>query len=70
MLIGILLELAGGVAIPPFGNGIPVADVSLPIGLTQPGVPQNVSLLAVSEGGTNCTSTSTFQVSGVITQAK
>jgi hypothetical protein len=70
MLVGILLQLAGGVTIPLFANGVPVSDVSFPIGLTQPGVPQNVSILAVAEGPTNCTSTSTFQVSGVITQAK
>ena len=70
MLIGILLELAGGVAVPPFPNGIPTGDVSFPIGLTQPGVAQNVSLLAVKEGEDKCTPTSTFQVSAVITQAK
>jgi hypothetical protein len=70
MLVGILLELAGGVAIPPFANGVPTGDVSFPIGLTQSGVPQSVSLFAVPVGTNNCTATSTFQVSAVITQAK
>ena len=69
MLTGLLLELAGGVTIPPFPNGIPVSDASFPIGLTQPGVPQNISIVVISLLG-NCTPGSTLQVSAIITQAK
>jgi hypothetical protein len=50
-------------------HGNPVSEISFPIGLTQPGVPQNVSLYVVSVLG-NCTANSTFLVSAVITQAK
>jgi hypothetical protein len=68
MLIGVLLELLGGPAIPPFPNGVPVGDVSFPVGLTQPGVPQTIGLYVISGGG--CTPNSAFQVSAVVTQAK
>jgi hypothetical protein len=70
ILVGLLLELAGGIPIPGFPNGIPTSDASFPIGMTQPGVAQNVSLFVVSEGGSNCTSNSSFQVSAVVTQQK
>jgi hypothetical protein len=55
---------------PPFGAGIPQADLAFPVGLTQPGVPQNITLEMFGDE-TDCTSGSTLdQVAIVATQAK
>ncbi len=55
---------------PPFLNGIPQADLALPVGLTQPGNPQSITLQMIGDE-TNCTSGSTLdQVAIVATQAK
>jgi hypothetical protein len=70
-LIGLLLAIASGSPIPGFPNGAPAGDIEFPIGLTQPGVSQNISLFAIEEAGEGtCTPNSTFQVSAVVTQAK
>ncbi len=71
MAISELLLLVSPGALPgPFGtSGVPSSGVQVPIGLTQPGVPQSVSASVLSLGG-SCTPDSTFQVSVVITQAK
>jgi hypothetical protein len=65
----ILALVAPGAALGPIGSGgIPRSGASFPIGLTQPGVPQTVSMFVAS--GKNCTADSTVQVSAVVTQAK
>lgn len=54
---------------PPFPNGFPRADITFPVGLTQPGIPQNITLEML--GSTECTSASTVdQVAIVAMQAK
>jgi hypothetical protein len=70
MLVGELLELIspGVPLLPGFENGIPTAGIEFPVGLTQPGTAQTISLFVISEG--SCTPNSTFQVSAVVTQQK
>jgi hypothetical protein len=72
LLIGELLGLISP-DIPPepiFPNGIPKAGLSFPVGLTQPGVAQNITL-KVFGNKEDCTSASTLdQVAVVATQAK
>jgi hypothetical protein len=54
---------------PGFPNGLPQADIAFPVGLTQPGKLQNITLEMF--GSTECTSASTLdQVAIVATQAK
>jgi hypothetical protein len=55
---------------PPFAGGFPQADVSFPVGLTQPGKPQSITLQMFGDA-TDCTAGSTVdQVAVVVTQAK
>ena len=58
--------------IPPetlFPNGIPQSDLAIPLGLSQAGQPQTVTLKM--RGDSDCTSSSTLdQVAVVVTQAK
>jgi hypothetical protein len=69
-LAGELLALTSPGAIFLFApNGIPVAATSFPVGLTQSGVPQSISLNVISGGG-GCTPDSTFQASAVVTRVK
>ena len=64
-----LALIAPGAPLGPFGSGgIPRAGTSFPIGLTQPGVPQSISMFEVNQNG--CTADSTIQVSAIVTQAK
>ena len=72
LLIGELLLLASpdSPPSPPFTNGIPQADITFPVGLTQPGKPQNITV-EMFGSATDCTSGSTLdQVAIVATQAK
>jgi hypothetical protein len=65
-----LVLVAPGAPLGPLGSGgILRAGADLPIGLTQPGVPQSISMFAAVLAE-NCTPDSTFQVSAVVTQAK
>jgi hypothetical protein len=67
-LIGELLVLTSSSGIlPGFPNGTPVSSTTFPVGLTQPGTPQTVTVYLVSE---HCTAGSTVQVSAAVTQAK
>lgn len=55
---------------PPFPNGISRASLSFPLGLTEPGVPQNITLQALGSPG-KCTADSRIdQVAVVVTQTK
>ena len=64
-----LALVAPGAMLGPFGsNGISHSGANFPLGLTQPGVPQSISMFAVSSKA--CTADSTFEVSAVVTQAK
>jgi hypothetical protein len=55
---------------PPFTNGVPQADIAFPVGLTQPGKPQSITLQMFGDT-TNCAPGSTVdQVAVVATQAK
>jgi hypothetical protein len=71
MIVGELLQVTSSIpAPPPLEAGFPVGAVSFPVGLTQPGVPQNISLEALSLG-TSCTPDSRIdQIAVVVTQAK
>jgi hypothetical protein len=65
----ILALVAPGTPLGPLGSGgIPRSGASFPIGLTQPGVPQSVSMFMLSGG--DCTPDSTIRVSALVTQAK
>ena len=65
-----LVVVAPGAPLGPLGSGgISRAGAEFPIGLTQPGVPQSITMFAVAEAE-NCTADSTIQVSAVVTQAK
>ena len=65
-----LVVVAPGAPLGPLGSGgIPRAGAEFPIGLTQPGVPQSITMFAVTEAE-NCTADSTIQVSAVVTQEK
>ncbi len=69
--IGEVLELISppGAALLGLGEGgISNSGISFPVGLTQPGVPQTVSLFIVSVG--TCSASSTVQVSAAVTQQK
>jgi hypothetical protein len=68
-LAGLLLQLVSGIPIPGFTNGVPTADINFPIGLTQPGVPQNITMFLVTLTA-NCDPSSTVQISGFVTQEK
>jgi hypothetical protein len=70
MVIGELLELISPDVplLPGFNNGIPSSGATFPVGLTQPGTPQTITLFMESEG--SCSPNSTVQVSAVVTQAK
>jgi hypothetical protein len=70
MAAGELLLLISPGALPePFGTaGVSSSGILVPIGLTQPGVPQSVTAFVVSAGA--CTPDSTLQISAVVTQAK
>jgi hypothetical protein len=55
---------------PPFPDGIPQAALAFPVGLTQPGKPQNITLQMFGNS-TDCTSGSTLdQAAVIVTQAK
>jgi hypothetical protein len=72
VLVGELFLLLAPVSPPepPFPNGIPQADVSFPVGLTQPGKPQTITLQMLGDKE-DCASGSTVdQVAVVATQAK
>jgi hypothetical protein len=72
LLIGELavLESPDNPPSPPFPNGIPVADVSFPVGLSQPGAPQSIGLQLIGDES-DCTASSRVdQVSVVVTQGK
>ena len=65
-----LLESPDNPPEPPFPNGIPVSGASFPLGLTQPGVAQNIGLQLLG-GGEDCAPGSRVdQVAVVVTQAK
>jgi len=68
----LLLLVSPGVAVTSgFPNGVPVSALRVPLGLSQPGVPQTVGIFLGDLGSTSsCTSDSTIQVSAVITQEK
>ena len=64
-----LALVSPGALIGPLGaNGIPLSGIEIPLGLTQPGVPQSISAFSENIGG--CTPDSTIQISAVVTQAK
>jgi hypothetical protein len=72
LLIGELSQLEAPDVPPsgPFPNGIPVADVSFPIGLTQPGASQSIGIQLLTEED-HCTADSRVdQVMVVVSQAK
>lgn len=71
MAVGELLVLVSPDNPPeqPFPNGLPQADVSFPVGLTEPGQPQNITLELL--GSSDCTSASALdKVAVVATEAK
>ncbi len=71
LLIGELLALASAIPVPesPFPNGVSAAGVTFPLGNTQPGVAQSVTLQVAHEG--NCGGASRIdQITAIVTQAK
>jgi hypothetical protein len=72
LLVGELAELESPDSPPsqPFPNGIPVADLSFPVGLTQPGMPQSIGLQLLGDGEDCAAGSRVDQVIVVVTQAK
>jgi hypothetical protein len=70
VLIGQFLQLSSGEGPgSEFPNGVPIGDVSFPVGLTEPGKPQTVTMqvLATSK---ECAADSTIEASLVATRVK
>lgn len=67
LLIGELLVLESPDSPPSteFPNGFPQADIAFPVGLTQPGKPQNITLEMFGDA-TDCTSGSTVDQVGIV----
>ncbi len=55
---------------PPFPNGIPVAAASFPLGLTQPGVAQSVTIQVFGDEEACTAGSRVDQVAVIVTQAK
>ncbi len=70
LLSGELVQLSAPTGAPLFPGGVPVGAMTFPLGVAQPGVPQNVSLLSFSTSSGCAAGSRIDQVAVVVTEEK